>query len=168
MTLRRVTEIVAMLALAVWLGGLLALGAIVAPVIFSRVSMPWSADAMTVVFQRFDLVAMSCAATLLVTEAARAVAHVPFSRTDHLRAGISLLAAIEAVYEGASISPRIASLHAAGVVRGLGSAGVELSSLHDRAELLGKTEVLLLVVVVVLHVLTAARTPRDREGAPAA
>ncbi|HEY1693575.1 MAG TPA: DUF4149 domain-containing protein [Polyangiaceae bacterium] len=159
MTLRRVTEVVAMLALAVWLGGLVALGAIVAPVIFSRVSMPWSADAMTVVFQRFDLVAMSCAAVLLATEAARAVAHIPFARADHVRAGVSLLAAIEAVYEGASLSPRIASLHAAGVVRGLGSAGVELSALHDRAEFLGKSEVALLLVVVVLHVLTVTRPP---------
>ena len=40
MLLRRVTGVVAMLAIALWLGGLVALGALVAPVIFSRVSMP--------------------------------------------------------------------------------------------------------------------------------
>jgi len=65
MILRRVTGVVAMLAIALWLGGLIVLGTLVAPVIFSQVSMPWSADAMTVIFQRFDGVAMSCAAALL-------------------------------------------------------------------------------------------------------
>jgi hypothetical protein len=157
MLLRRVVGSVALLAIAVWLGGLVALGALVAPVIFTHVSMPWSADAMTVVFQRFDSVAMSCAAVLLLTEAARAVARVPFARLDHLRAALSVLAAVAAVYEGASVSPRIAALHAEGAVRGLGSAGMELSKLHDLAELLGKTEVALLVVLVVLHAVTSTR-----------
>ena len=159
MTLRRVLAAIAMLALAVWLGGLVALGALVAPVVFSRVSMPYSADAMTVIFQRFDLVAMSCAAVLLATEAVRAVARVPFARWDHARAGASVLAAASAVYEGVSVSPRIAELHAAGAIRGLGAAGVELATLHSRAELLGKTELLLLVGVVVLHAVTARKEP---------
>ena len=51
----RAPQLVALLAIAVWLGGLLALGAVVAPVVFSMVSMPASADAMTTVFRRFDL-----------------------------------------------------------------------------------------------------------------
>jgi hypothetical protein len=157
MALRRVVGTIGALAVALWLGGLVTLGVLVAPTIFSRVSMPWSADAMTVVFRRFDLVAMGCAAILLVTEAARAIARVRFSRADHARAGVSVLAAAAAVYEGTSISPRIAELHAAGVVRGMGPAGIELSRLHDLAESLGKAEVGLLVVVVVLQVLTMAR-----------
>jgi hypothetical protein len=157
MVLRRIAGVVAMLALAVWLGGLVALGALVAPVIFSRVSMPSSADAMTVVFQRFDTVAMTSAAALLLTEAVRAVARVPFAPLDHARAGVSVLAAAAAVYEGASISPRIAMLHAEGAIRGVGSAGMELAKLHGVAELLGKTEVALLVAIVVLHVVTATR-----------
>jgi hypothetical protein len=81
---------------------------------------------------------------------------VPFSRADHARAGLSVLAAVAAVYEGSSVSPRIAELHAAGVVRGMGPAGIELSRLHDLAETLGKTEVGLLVAVVVLQAVTAA------------
>jgi len=157
MILRRVTGVVAMLAIAWWLGGLMVLGTLVAPVIFSQVSMPWSADAMTVVFQRFDGIAMSCAAALLATEAARAIGRMPFARVDHLRSAVSVLAAVAAVYEGVSVSPRIAALHAEGAVRGLGSAGMELSKLHDLAELLGKTEVALLVVVVVLQVMGATR-----------
>jgi hypothetical protein len=153
--LARATTAVALLALAAWLGGLLALGAIVAPVIFTHVPVQGAATAMTVVFQRFDLVAMACAAVLLATEAARAMARVPFMRLDHVRAGLSIVAAAAAVYEGVAVSPRIAALHAAGVVRGLGDAGLELSRLHDTAERLGKTEVLVLAAVVVLQALTA-------------
>ncbi|MGH7294141.1 MAG: hypothetical protein ACRELB_04380, partial [Polyangiaceae bacterium] len=59
------------------------------------------------------------------------------------------------VVEGTVVSPRIAALHAAWVVRGAGEAGIELSRLHDWAERLGKTEVALLVAVVVLQALTA-------------
>jgi hypothetical protein len=161
MIFRRTLPVVALLALALWLGGLLTLGALVAPMVFARVSMPWSADAMTAIFQRFDLVAMTCAAVVFATEAVRVFTRIPFARVDHLRAGVSTLAALAAVYEGTRISPRIAALHAEGVIRGVGSAGMELSALHDRAELLGKTEVLLLVLVVVLQVWTA---PQDSKA----
>ena len=71
---RRTLAIVALLAVAVWLGGLVALGAVAAPVVFSTVPWPSSADAMSIVFRRFDAVAMACAAIVLATEAVRAVA----------------------------------------------------------------------------------------------
>jgi hypothetical protein len=64
------------------------------------------------------------------------------------------LAAVAAVVEGVSVSPRIAALHAGGAVRGVNAAGLELARLHDLAETLGKAEVLLLAVVVALHVLS--------------
>jgi hypothetical protein len=154
---RRLTSTVSLLAVAVWLGGLVALGAITAPVVFSMVSMPASADAMTVVFRRFDQVAMACAALVLASEAMRAVARAGFAWMDHARAGVGVVASILAVYEGTSVSPRIAALHAGGAVRGLGDAGIELSHLHDVAELCGKTEVFLLVALVVLHVFSMTR-----------
>jgi len=72
--MRRTLAIVALLAVAVWLGGLAALGAVAAPVVFSTVPWPSSADAMSIVFRRFDAVAMACAAIVLSTEAIRAVA----------------------------------------------------------------------------------------------
>lgn len=155
--MRWVTASVSLVAVAVWLGGLLALGAIVAPVVFSMVSMPSSADAMTTVFRRFDLVAMTCAALVLASEAVRAVARVGFAPIDHARAAVGVVAAALAVFEGTHVSPRIAALHAGGAIRGLGAAGQELSHLHDIAELCGKAEVMLLVALVVLHVVALAR-----------
>lgn len=148
-----IASVVGALALAVWLGGLLALGAVAAPLVFANVSFPQSADAMTLVFRRFDSVAMTCAAIAMACEAAKVGGRVPFRRADHLRAGLTVVAAVLAVVEGTLVSPRIAALHAAGVMRGMGAAGETLSHLHDVAETLGKTEVVLLAIVLGLLVL---------------
>jgi hypothetical protein len=148
---RRVTGIIALLALALWLGGLMALGTVAAPIVFGTVPMPAAADAMTMVFRRFDSVAMVCAAVVLTTEAARVVARIPYARADHARAGLSVVAAALCVFEGARVSPRIAALHFQGAVRGLGASGMELNRLHDLAEQLGKAEVAVLALVVGLH-----------------
>jgi hypothetical protein len=157
----RISAAVSFLGLAVWLGGLVALGAIAAPVVFSIVPLPSSADAMTAVFRRFDMVAMSCAAVVLTAEAMHASARAPFAAVDHVRAALSAVAAALAVIEGKGVSPRIAALHGAGVVRGIGAGGLELAKLHDTAEWLGKGQVLLLVVVLILRVfaLTRLRPP---------
>ena len=50
----RIATAISTLAAAVWLGGILVLGAIVAPIVFHEVPAPTSADAMTHVFLRFD------------------------------------------------------------------------------------------------------------------
>ncbi|HZU85380.1 MAG TPA: DUF4149 domain-containing protein, partial [Polyangiaceae bacterium] len=159
---------VSLLAVALWLGGLVALGALAAPVVFSVVPLPTSADAMTIVFRRFDVVAMACAAVVLATEAARVLARLPFARADHARAVASAAAGALAVFGGTSVSPRIAALHAAGAVRGVGVSGTELARLHDVAEWCGKGEVILLVVVLALHVVTLAPGPSLERAAPRA
>jgi hypothetical protein len=158
MRVQRALAVVALLAVAVWLGGLAALGAVAAPVVFSMVPWPWSADAMTVVFRRFDAVAMACAAIVLTTEAVRGIGGLSATRVDRARALVSLLAAGAAVLEGVKISPRIAALHAAGAIRGVDGPGIDLARLHDQAEWCGKAELLLLSVAVVLHVV-ALSTP---------
>ncbi|MGO9838763.1 MAG: DUF4149 domain-containing protein [Polyangiaceae bacterium] len=151
---RRIASSVALLAAATWLGGLVALGAIAAPVVFSVAPWPASADAMTIVFRRFDGLAMACASIVVATEAVRAAARMPFARADIARTGVAVLAAAAAVVEGVVISPRIAALHVAGAIRGVGGAGVEMGRLHDLAEACGQAEVVLLAVYVVLQVLT--------------
>jgi hypothetical protein len=150
-TVRRVLSILALLAAAIWLGGLFALGAVAAPIVFAIVPYPSSADAMTLVFRRFDVIAMVCGAVVLAAEAARAVVARPLARVDQGRVLVSLLAAAAAVYEGADVSPRIAALHAAGAIRGVDSAGLELARLHDLAEACGKAQILLLATLIVLH-----------------
>jgi hypothetical protein len=142
--------------------------------------MPASADAMTVVFRRFDTVAMGCAAVVLASEATRVLLRVRFSRVgrtsgryttvDHARAAASVVAAAVAVFEGTLVSPRIAALHAAGAIRGYQAAGKELARLHDIAELCGKVEVALLAAVIVMQAvaLSSTRAParHDSDVAP--
>ncbi len=163
--LARVASVVALLAIAVWLGGLVALGAVAAPIVFGHVSWPANADAMSLVFRRFDAVAMASAALVLATEAARALGGAPFTRVDHTRAFASLLAAAAAVVEGVHVSPRIAALHAGGAIRGIDAAGIELASLHDLAESLGKAQVVLLAGVVVLQVMAMSLPGGQASGA---
>jgi hypothetical protein len=163
--LRRALSTIALLAIAVWLGGLVALGALAAPVIFAVVPFPSNADAMTIVFRRFDLVAMTCAALVLATEAVRPMARLTFERLALARAGATLVAALAAVYEGVRVSPRIADLHAAGAIRGVDAAGIELARLHDVAEWCGKIELLLLVAVVALHAVALSGAAEARAPA---
>lgn len=137
-------------ALALWAGGLVVLGAIVAPTVFGIVPAPTSADAMTVVFRRFDVIAMSCAVVALLAEAWLGWRGGKSTRTDLLRAGGAVVASGLAIAEGTWLSPAIARLHQEGAIRGLNEAGRMLERLHEYAERMAKTELLLLFVVLVL------------------
>jgi len=158
----RLTSTVALVAVAVWLGGLMALGAIAAPIVFGTVPAPASADAMTLVFRRFDTVAMTCAAVVLAAEAVRAATRQPLRGLDVARVSTAVVAAALALTEGLWLSPRIEALHRAGAVRGLGAPGLELESAHRLAEHVGKGEVALGLVLIALHVATVARGPQRR------
>ncbi|MDB4997706.1 MAG: hypothetical protein JWM74_5138 [Myxococcaceae bacterium] len=162
----KITTAVALLACALWLGGMIALGAIAAPTVFGIVPAPHSADAMTVVFRRFDKLAMSCAAILALTEVVRARLSADLLRVDLVRGAAVLVAGLLAIAEGMVLAPRIEELHRGGAIRGLGEAGEALESAHHLAELAGKTEALLLAVVIVL--LAFRNIPTQTNRLPAA
>ena len=144
--------------LAVWGGGLVALGAIAAPTVFGIVPAPSSADAMTVVFRRFDRVAITCAAIALACEVA-AVLKARVRTPDLVRGAAAVLAAGLAIVEGAWLSPAIEALHRQGAIRGLGDAGLALERTHRLAETAGKGQLLLLFVTLVLVVERLSRFP---------
>jgi len=149
--------VVQLLAIALWAGGLVALGAVVAPIVFRNVPAPTSADAMTLVFARFDKVTIACGAVALVMEAAFAVWGGKATRLDVAR-GVALAVAVGlAVTVAAWLTPGIAGLHHAGAVRNFGPDGTELERLHKLAEALAKGELVLLLAVVVLTVAKVAR-----------
>jgi hypothetical protein len=153
----RVTSTVAIVALTVWIGGLLTLGAIVAPIVFSSVPFQTAADTMTVVFSRFDKLAMGAAAVVLGTEALRA--HIEqregaMTKGHLARIVVTLVLAGMAVAEGLWVTPEIAALHGEGAVRGVGDAGMKLASLHSIAEHLGQAQALLAIVLIALHFTT--------------
>ncbi len=69
--LERGAAAVAVTALAIWIGGLVALGACAAPIVFRVVPAPLSGDAMGAVFRRFDAIAVACSVFVLGCEAIR-------------------------------------------------------------------------------------------------
>ena len=155
------SNVITVLALALWLGGLLTLGAVVAPIVFSIVPAPTSADAMTIVFRRFDAIAITSAAVVLFCELWRVKIGAKLSRLDLAR-GVSLaIAGVLALYEGMVVSPRVEALHRGGAIRGLGDLGMQLESAHALAESISKIEAFLLVAFVVLYAMTAPRKVRD-------
>jgi hypothetical protein len=138
------------LAIAAWAGGLTVLGAIVAPTVFRIVPAPSSADAMTVVFGKFDAVAMTASAIALVAEATLFLKDGKVARLDVARLAACVLAGVLAIVVGAWLSPGIAQLHRNGAVRGLNEAGIELERLHRLAESAGKGQLVFVVVLVLL------------------
>jgi len=153
-----VVSAVAALAAALWLGGLVVLGAVVAPVIFRNVPAPTSADAMTLVFRRFDRVALACAAVLLSAEVLRVVLRARIDRADVARGMAAVGASALATWLALAVSPRIEALHRAGAIRGLGDLGRELDTVHALAENLARVELALLAVVVTLLVRTQRKS----------
>jgi hypothetical protein len=149
------SHVVTVLALALWLGGMITLGAVVAPIVFSIVPAPVNADAMTLVFRRFDVIAISSAAVVLFCEIWRSRITTELSRVDIAR-GVSLIGAgLLALYEGMIISPRVESLHRGGAVRGVGELGMQLESAHKAAEFVSKLEAFVLLVFILLYVVTS-------------
>lgn len=146
----RVATGVSTLAAAVWLGGILVLGAIVAPIVFHEVPAPTSADAMTRVFLRFDRVALVALLVAAIAEAVAGRLAPPRSTLEMVRVVFGALAGALAVVQASWLSPAIADLHAQGAIRGLGPLGEALEVMHHRSELCGKTEAFFLVGFLVL------------------
>ena len=150
--------IVAVIALAIWIGGLVALGACAAPLVFKIVPAPISGEAMGAVFRRFDGVAISCAVVVLGCEAVRIwVREGSATTAERLRGVLAVTAAGAAIYGGVELSPSIVALHAAGAVRGLGENGVKLDRIHDLAEAVAKVEVTVGLFLLALQVSTLQR-----------
>jgi Domain of unknown function (DUF4149) len=156
LTLEAALEALALVALAVWLGGLTILGAVAAPLVFRIVPAPASADAMSAVFLRFDSIAIASAVVVLLVEGGHSLLRRPLLRRDLVRAAVTVGAAGLAIVEAMVVSPHIERLHREGAIRGLGAAGLELDQVHHTAESLAKGELALLVLVLVLH---AFRSP---------
>jgi len=162
----RGAAIVAVLALGVVVGGLLALGACAAPFVFRMVPAPDSGNAMGAAFARFDQVSIGAAVVLLAAEIARTWAAGARARQAlaRVRRILAFFMAACAVYIGLGLTPHINALHHEGVQRFVGPRGAELEAVHRLAELVGKAEMALGVALVALHVLTIpARRPEDDE-----
>jgi hypothetical protein len=126
-----VLRLAALLAIVVWIGGLLALGGIAAPAIFEVVSARGVPDGRLLsgaifgeVLRRFHLVSYVCGALILIALFVRAVLG-PRPRRFAVRAAIAALMLGAALYSGMVLSGNIAR-----VQREIGE-GVAASSLPE-------------------------------------
>jgi hypothetical protein len=106
----------AVAAIAVWIGGLLALGAIAAPAIFDVVAARAIPDARLVsgsvfgeVLRRFHVVAYGCGAVLLLTLIIRRILG-PRPRHFAFRFGLAAVMLAAALYAGLVLQPGIVDL----------------------------------------------------------
>lgn len=152
----------AVLAAGALFGGLLALGFCAAPMVFRMAPAPFSGNAMGAAFARWDRVAVGLSGLLLVCEVVRTWAGRSRSRrvVPRIRRMAAVVVGLSAVLIGTQMSPRILALHEAGARRGEGTDGMELDTVHRRAELFGKIEAALAVALVGLHIFTL-RTKTD-------
>lgn len=160
----RVAATVAVLAAGAWVGGMMALGAIAAPMVFSIVPAPLSGEAMGASFRRFDVVAMGCAVVLCGAEVVRTFLARRRRRAavERIRGALAIALAGAAAFTGLALTPRIVELHQAGARRGVGDDGARLEATHRQAEMVGKAEVAMGIAVLALHVFTLrARRPED-------
>jgi hypothetical protein len=156
----RAAASVAAIALGLWAGGMVALGACAAPFVFELTPHPFSGHAMGMAFQRFDGIAIGCGVVVLGCEVLRTF----LSRrrrtqlVPRIRRILAVAIACGAVYGGMRLTPAILQMHAEGVRRHVGAEGAELERLHRQAELIGKVTVPLALLLIVLHVFTV-RSP---------
>jgi hypothetical protein len=106
----------ALLALVVWAGGLIALGAVAAPSIFDVLIARQIPDARLVAgaifgetLRRFHLVSYACGAVLVCSLAVRAILG-PRPRRFAIRLGIASAMLAASLYSGLVVSPRIERL----------------------------------------------------------
>src|SRR4029453_3871755 len=106
----------ALLALVVWVGGLVALGALAAPATFDVVAARQLPDGRLLagaifgeILRRFHHVAYACGLVLPVSLTARAVLG-PRPRRFALRIGVALVMLAAVGYSGLIVSPRIEHL----------------------------------------------------------
>jgi Domain of unknown function (DUF4149) len=130
-------------------GGVLVLGAIVAPLVFGRIPAPLNADVMTAIFLRFDRIALGLALYVVVAELlqlrlAQTALQVPLRSALFLALVLLALVATSALWT----APQIAHLHTLGAQRGMGELGQRLNQLHDWAKRIGTAEIVVVLVYV--------------------
>jgi hypothetical protein len=143
---------------------MIALGACAAPMVFRIAPMPYAGDAMGAAFARFDHIALGAAVLLLATEVARTWAAGRRARSGgaRVRRFAAIFLAACGAYMSLSLTPAINGLHRGGALRHVGEAGQQLDAIHKRAELVGKAETALGILLVAAHLLTLPlRRPED-------
>jgi hypothetical protein len=150
-------DVIVIAAVLMYSGGLLAIGAIVAPTVF-RSGISAAADLMTTIFTRFDRVAVALVVLALIAEAVSvAMRGAPLDRLRIARGALVILFSLSVGVQSGYLSPTIARLHTEGVRRYEGPRGIEFDRVHNWSSRVGKVAVSLAIAAVVAVLLDRAR-----------
>lgn len=153
----KAATIVAVIAFGMIGGGMTALGAAAAPVVF-QLPDPLSGNTMGAAFARFDSIAITCALIGLAAELVRTLVTLKTPASRHrlprVRRYLAILLALGTLFVGLHLSPQIMSAYQRGVRRDVGAEGAALEQTHRQAETVGKLIVALAAALMALHVLT--------------
>lgn len=101
-------QFIHLLALSVWVGGIVAIGAIVAPILFRRVkSRKTAGELMGEILRRFDQVTLFCAGALIVTGVIKYVSWENLTPWNLTRYAAILVMTAGGLYSALVISPRL-------------------------------------------------------------
>jgi hypothetical protein len=155
------------LSLSLLIGGLLALGAFTAPVLFKVMPRPEAGAAMTTIFRNYDMVLLVAALGVILGELLRVVGlggiHT-LSLVAGFRYGILLLLTALSLFSTLIINPRMEALQKAGVAEGSLSTEERQSFYknHKLSENLSKLELLLAVLVLIMTPFVVTAWPQQR------
>ncbi|HHH11288.1 MAG TPA: DUF4149 domain-containing protein [Sorangium sp.] len=160
----RAATSIAVVALGLWSGGMLSLGACAAPMVFKLVPAPVSGYAMGAAFARFDNIAIGCGVVLLAAEMVRTwLARGHTNWLSRVRRYMAILLSGAAVYGALVLTPTINEMHASGVQRRVGPAGEQLERVHNNAEMIGRITVPSAMLLMALHIFTIRSAEDDEE-----
>jgi uncharacterized membrane protein len=133
-------EAVATLAMALWLGGLLALGALAAPTVFGELERDSAGTVMGTIFGKFDRMVLVLVVVFAVAETVRTYMDRDRlgSALARIRLSLAVLLVALALISSLWLTPGINEMFAEGVRRGVGEAGQRMDRMHAWSETLGK------------------------------
>lgn len=159
-------EVVATVAIALWLGGLLGLGAFAAPVVFQKLELEVAGAVMGTIFARFDRLVVAVAVIITVTETVRVVCEGARGALARARLAIAAVLVGLALASALWLGPQINNLFEAGVHRGIGAAGMEMDRLHRWASTAGKLAMagatVWFALGVIMHRRRSSSAPHER------
>lgn len=146
------------LGLALMIGGMLALGAFVAPAVFGNFPREAAGLVMTRIFRRYDAVLLVSLILVFAGETIRTVFLGSFGRwLDRVRYAVMIVLAVLTLFTVLIVHPQIESFQQAGVRRGVGEQGMAFDRLHRQSETLYKGGLALAVILLVLASIPAPR-----------
>jgi hypothetical protein len=142
-----------MLGLALMVGGMLALGAFTAPVVFGQFPREEAGPAMALIFRRYDIVLLVALALVLLGERIRLASKAVPTRSRLAIVRYVLLALLTAgvLFSSLMVNPDIERMNRAGWHRGHATARESrFEATHKLSENLYKADLLLEVLLILL------------------